>query len=167
VADLRSIITTSGLTIVPGGPVQLYGELFYTLPTSNPVFLYYIESISSLIRSSYPVIGSVKYIKNKFITHEQATRFANNEMNKTHFLNPVTWIEGTTLCVLPDRFTTIANVRLTYVFKPTAIADNTNVPQLAEHTHQEIVDIAVRQALQAIQDPRFQTAIIESQQKTQ
>ena len=37
---------------------------------------------------------------------------------------------------------------------------------LPAHTHQEIIDMAVRQALQAIQDPRWQTSVQEEKIKS-
>ena len=167
VADLQTLIVIpTGLTQAPVSTIAT--EKIYSLPTN---FLYYIDSISQLTRSNYPLITSVRWLKNKVINHEDVTKFINSEINRTHFLYPVAWIEAGFLKVMGDRYTTITNgnnyTKLSYIKKPTAIANTSMTPDFPESVHQEIVEIAVKKGLQVIGDPRWQTASLEEQQKTE
>jgi len=167
VADLRSLIYSANISSVTGG---ILGEVIYPLPLTSPIFLYYIDSYTSLIRSNYPVISSAKFIQNKFIEHTSIGKFTNSEINRTHFLNPIIYIEGSSIYVLADRFTTISannSLKFIYLRKPAVIVNSTTVPDLPVHTHEEIVDIAVNSGLQIIGDPRWQTAMAQNQIKTE
>ena len=56
----------------------------------------------------------------------------------------------------------IDKVKITYIRKPKEISLSLGVScELPEHTHQEIVDMAVSSILEGISDPRFKTHQIE------
>jgi hypothetical protein len=168
VADLQTLVVQYKLlTIAPINPI--FSEKSYGIPTS-PDFLYYIDSISLLTRTNYPVISTDQWIKNKFINHNEIHKFINGVVNKTHFLNPVVWIEADVMNVMGDQFTTISSTngqKLSYIKKPTAITNSTSSSDLPLHTHQEIVEKAVWQGLKVTGDPRWQTATAEKQFKTE
>ena len=54
---------------------------------------------------------------------------------------------------------------LDYIREPVSISLNTNVNcELADHTHHEIVDLAVKSIIEAIESPRYQSNSIEQSQ---
>lgn len=168
VADLQTLIV-SPLTIVLVGSPGSYNERTYTWSTPAPNYLYYLESISLITRSNHPVISSGEWIVNKFINHANIGKFINSTINKTIFLHPVAWIEGNSLKVMGDQYTTISATngqKLSYIKKPSAITNSSSELTLPPHTHQEIVELAVRAGLVALGDPRWQAALIEHQNKT-
>lgn len=159
VADLQILVDNTLLSYVSQ---DSYGARQYSLPT---LFMFAIKVNAQLTRSGYPVIASAEDIECKLIKTEEFGKFFNSTVNRTHFLKPVAAISGTYVKVLPDRFTTISAVRVQYVKTPTVLA-SAGACDLPAHTHQEIVDMAVRQALQATQDPRWQSSVAEEKIKS-
>ncbi len=59
----------------------------------------------------------------------------------------------------------LKTLHLDYLRQPVDINLSTSVDcELAEHTHHEIVDLAVKSIIEAIESPRYQTTSIEQQQ---
>jgi len=59
----------------------------------------------------------------------------------------------------------LKTLHLDYLRQPVDITLSTSVDcELAEHTHHEIVDLAVKSIIEAIESPRYQTTSIEQQQ---
>lgn len=164
VADLQTLINSVALSAYNTGTAY-YGESRYTIPTS-PAFLYYIDVLATVSRSAYPSMTS-KIVKCEYINHASAPKYLDSEINRTHFINPVAWIDNGLLHIIKDRFTTLSLVSLVYIKKPNAIANNSSSPSVPLHTHTEIVDLAVWKALQVTGDPRWQTATAEKQLKTE
>jgi hypothetical protein len=159
VADLHTLINRWGL--VYSGNDTL-GWRSYTLPT---VFMFFIKAIAVGTRTNYPVISSSENFECDYIKQENIMKFTSSSVNKTHFIKPVVYIADGHIQVMGDRFTTISALTLQYLRKPTVLVEN-GTCDMPEHTHQEIVDMAVRQALQAIQDPRWQSSVTEEKIKS-
>jgi hypothetical protein len=159
VADLRTLVTSLNLIYVSQ---DSHGARQYTIPVD---FMFAIKAYAICSRSAYPVILSSEEFECRFIKSEEVGKFLSTTYNKTHFLKPVISISGLYAKVIVDRFTTNSTLSLQYIKKPMILAEN-GICDMPVHTHQEIVDMAVRQALQAIQDPRWQSSVTEEKIKS-
>lgn len=159
VADLRTLITIGSLTYTT---TDAQGLRQYTIPSD---FMFSIKAFATCTRTGYPTVTNAENFECKPIKSEEIDKFINKTSNRTHFLRPLLTISGLSVHLIVDRFTTNTALILHYIKKPTALAVGGNC-DLPTHTHQEIVDIAVRQALQATQDPRWQTSVQEEQLKS-
>jgi len=159
VADLRTIVTNLALTYVSN---DSHGARQYTLPAN---FMFAIKAFATCTRSTYPLVLASEGFECNFIKSEDVSKFINTTTNKTHFIKPYLSISGTYAKLIIDRFTTNTALLLNYIKTPMALASSGSC-DLPAHTHQEIIDMAVRQALQAIQDPRWQTSVQEEKIKS-
>jgi hypothetical protein len=159
VADLRTLIVIANLTYSGNDSI---GARQFTVPTN---FMFAIKALAQCTRSAYPVISSSEYIECNFIKSEETGKFINTTYNRTHYLKPYITISGTSAHLIIDRFTINTVLTLHYIKIPTALIANGSC-DLPIYTHQEIIDLAVRQALQATQDPRWQTSVAEEKIKT-
>jgi hypothetical protein len=159
VADLRTLVTSNSLTYTTTDTIGLRQ---YTIPTD---FLYPIKPYALCTRSGYPVITSGELMECKPVKSDQVGKLLNSTYNKTYFIKPYYTITGTSLHLIIDRFTTNTSIILHYIKKPTELVTGGSC-DLPIHTHQEIVEISVRQALQVLQDPRWQTAVAEDKLKS-
>jgi hypothetical protein len=159
VADLRTLVKPASLFFNSIDPV---GAALYTLPTD---FLYPINANALCTRTNYPIVTSGEYFDCQTIKTEHKLKFINSTTNRTHFIKPKVVIAGTFLELIVDRFTTVTEVLLNYIVEPTELIEG-GTCDLPEHTHDEILDIAVMVALQTIQDPRLITKIQTEMAKT-
>lgn len=184
-ADLFSLITTKSISntdISVGNWINHFKfNTTTTIPTARPL-QYFVDLLVTLTRT-YPTVSSGYKLSCEHINPRDASKFAYIEgINKPHFINPVYWIE-TYLTIgskefnfMVDSYSTKSAAWLVYTAPPKVITaamtefDNTytdGIMSLPSHTHQMIVDIAVRQALQAMQDTRYQTQLAEQQIKNE
>jgi hypothetical protein len=159
IADLKELSTITNLYYYS---TDTLGCKLYTLPSD---FLFAIKCIATCTRTGYPVITTGELFECNFIKTEQISKLISTVHNKTHFIKPYCTIAGTYIKIVVDRFTSNTALTFEYLKKPTALVVGGNC-DLATHTHQEIVDIAVRQALQVLQDPRWQSAVTEEKLKS-
>jgi len=164
VADLRPLLNNVTRTVTTG-PAGLYS---ITGPTN---YLYYISSMANVTRTNPPI--TAEYVECTYIKTEDWSKFKQSAVNVTHHINPAVFSEGLTdklIYVQVDSHTTdVANVLLSYVEHPTAIGTGTAEVDMSlePHTHQEIVNIAVRHGLQVQQDPRYQSQVTEQTIKSE
>lgn len=132
-------------------------------------FIGYLDSYSTITRTN-PTI-TAKETRNRLIKSVDKFRFLPVGSYKTWFLEPVCFLDALDvtyngcLGIIYDSYTDApTTVVLNYIRIPSEMSTG-NDCELDEHTHQEIVDIAVRQALQVSKDPRWQTQVQEQQIK--
>jgi hypothetical protein len=159
VADLRTLITSGALSYTS---TDALGLRQYTLPAD---FLYSIKAFATCTRTGYPIIGTGELMECNFVKSEEIGKLLNTTYNRTHFIKPFISISGTSVHLIVDRFTTNTALTLHYIKKPAALIVGGSC-DLPVHTHQEVVEIAVRQALQVLQDPRWNTAVSEEKLKS-
>lgn len=152
VADLLPLISISSLVYTS---LDSYNARQYTLPAD---FLYFIKAYATCTRSGYPLVSSSRMFECKFLRSGDIGNVYNAEYNRTHFLRPYITISGTTAKVIVDRYTTNSALVMHYINEPTELASAGSC-DLPDHVHQDIVDVAVRQALQSISDSRWQTKV--------
>jgi len=165
----RALIASSQIS-----PVTLFGVKAYGANKSAHLTgrgLYTVQFEIQVTRTN-PVITE-EYVRCEMIKSEHIGRFVQNAANRTHFIYPKLVEEVNKYYVICDYYTdSVLNARATVVVKPYPITagigeyDGTygaGVMNLHNSVHQEIVDLAVRQALQSISDPRFQTNVAQGQ----
>lgn len=168
VADIRPIADRGLLdpTTSPGNPV--IDNQFWFLLSGLEDFQYLISAQIGITRTAYPLISSSEVVQCKIVNTEQWDNFSGltGVMNKTIIHKIPLLVDEETLKVYIDRFTTVIQLYVFFTKIPTTIAADNSTPDLETHTHQLIVDIAVRQALATSQDARYQTKVVEQQIKS-
>ena len=131
----------------------------------------YINPSSGLYIGSAPsdnrYCTDIKYTAssvNRYSQLDDIYTLLKDPFNKTKHTSPLTTIVGHNIDIYTDETFYVPKVKLTYIKKPRSI-DSTSGSvtscELAEHTHQEIVDMAVASILEEIADPRYQTNRME------
>jgi len=174
VADIRPIVKSVQMGTAVSG---IYGNSIRTDPyTADPRFMYMIKLDVQLSRTN-PTITQ-KFIPCMKIEQELAGKFRSTEFNRLWFKNPVyfgTMNDG--VHIIGDYYTSFYDyARVDFVSRPFTITasfmDFTGEladgrMSLEPHTHQEIVDIAVRHAVSTSGDVRYQSKMAEQQVKTE
>lgn len=162
VADLRLLTKSASLV-----PSDQGGGLYRA---SVPADMAYHVSAKLSMTRTYPTM-TLQFVECKFIKTDHADRFVQSDANKTHHLNPVVYINETYFYIQCDSHVSAvgaAGFNLAYIEIPAAIvASDVENPNFPAHAHQEVVDIAVRQALQVQMDPRWQGQVAEQQIKSE
>ncbi len=173
VADIRPLVESSPILTAVSG---IYGNSIRCDPySSNTRFLYEI-SVHVMLSRTNPTITQ-KYIPCKKIDHTEAGKFRATEFNRLWFKEPVyfgTREDG--IHIIGDHYTSFYDyARVDFVRRPFSITDSTidfvgsfadGRMSLEPHTHQEIVWMAVWDALGISGDQRIQFAMADKQVKT-
>lgn len=140
--------------------------------TSAADSFYYIVSVEVQVTRSYPVVAA-EWVSCDFIRNIDAHRFDVITTNKPFFLKPKYFVLSNSCMVMFDAYTTAYmdgsthDARLRYIRAPWALSIG-GPCMFHESVVQEIVNIAVREAMQVSQDQRFETKVIEEERiKTQ
>ena len=175
VADLFAITKAKEVTTGISSS-NLFGNSWVVQKSSieSDSVLYTIGIRARITRTSPSITN--EYVECDEIKTENTGKFAVSSVNKTHFINPKYLEEKSGYYIIGDAYTTLIDrLLVNYVMKPQPITESiqdynetysSSYISLPSHTHQEIVDIAVRQALQVTQDPRWQTQLGEQQIKS-
>jgi len=179
VADISPLVKTELVSTI-SDPTPVYGPTSYRVLKSSfgsGRVLWFIDVEGNVFRDGYPEISGGEWIKCIPIKNENAANFISSKVNKTHFINPKWLQDELNVWVIGDsHLADIDELRATYIRRPYPITesileydgsyDATHMNLMPE-VHQEIIDIAVRQALQVLQDPRWQTKVSEQQIKSE
>lgn len=99
---------------------------------------------------------------NRYSQHDDIFKLLEDPFNTTKHTSPLTTIRQSAIDIYTSGIFIIDTVKLTYIRKPREISLSLGIGcELPEHTHQEIVDMAVSSILEGISDPRFKTHQIE------
>jgi hypothetical protein len=95
----------------------------------------------------------------RVVDNAEAYFMQRNPFAKSNIDSPLATLSRDDLKVWQDgKSFILKGISLDYIRKPRTIDLSLNQDcELAEHTHQEIVDIAVKNVLEAIESPRYQT----------
>lgn len=117
--------------------------------TSLTGYRFYIASQSNATRTHAPTVSSAKNIQNIPITRIDLPKYENNGTNKPVFSHPVELLEGSYLVVLPDAYTTLVSIYVTYLKNPQKLvisgpgSGEVATCELNANWHERIVDIAL------------------------
>jgi hypothetical protein len=107
--------------------------------------------------------GDTGIFKASFCQHDDIFELLNDPFNKTWYKEPWYTIEEDTIDFYTDNTFLVNYGIIKYIRRPKPI--NINIGQgceLAQHTHAEIVEMAIKSTLEGIQDPRYQSQSIEN-----
>ena len=97
---------------------------------------------------------------NRYSQLDDIYTLLKDPFNKTKHTSPLTTIVGRSIDVYTDETFYVPKIKITYIKRPRRISNTTGSTvacELAEHTHQEVVDMAIANILEGIADPRYQT----------
>ena len=98
---------------------------------------------------------------NRYSQLDDIYTLLKDPFNKTKHTGPIITISGNAVDVYTDKTFYVPKVKFTYIRTPQQVSlTGFAAPvdcELAIHTHQEIVDMAVASILEGIGDPRYQT----------
>lgn len=99
---------------------------------------------------------------NKFTQHDDIYTLLQDPFNKTTFKSPMYTAKENYVEIYTDDTFIVDSIRFTYLKNPQEVDAGNNIDcDLPNHTHQEIVDMTVATILEAISDPRYQSASME------
>jgi hypothetical protein len=97
----------------------------------------------------------------KLVQYDDIYSMTKDPFNKTKYSSPLATMRVDHIDLYTDESFIVDSVKLTYIRMP-AIVQAPNIScDLALHTHEEIVKMAVSSILEGISDPRYQTHQIE------
>ena len=175
VSELEPIIVTDIISTAANftDATTMWGNCYYfplTVAANRLTqnFLYYISSRSQITRTEPTITAG--WVDNKYIKHEFINKFAPTSFNSSvWFKEPVCWMELGRLYIMFDSYTTgymndSHNVLLTYIRQPTvlAAAGNCDLPSEAMY---DIVEMAVKSAMETQGDARYEAKLIEEQKQ--
>tara|TARA_R110000737_G_scaffold341662_1_gene365761 strand:- start:4 stop:462 length:459 start_codon:yes stop_codon:yes gene_type:complete len=103
-----------------------------------------------------------KQVMMKFSQQDDIFTILGDPFNTTNRDKPVFTIEGNKILIYTNDIFIIEKVKLTYIKNPSLVSlSSGNSCELALHTHQEIVDMAISSILEGISDPRYKTQQLE------
>lgn len=166
VDDLRTLVKSSKQTTITN--FVLDDE------ATTPSFRIYEGAVPSdyyfLIRHTVEVVktGLPNKVKTpKQIQHDDLSQYLDDPFDGPKYRQPLSMMAGTKLQVVTDNTFSIGSIYFTYIRKPLEMSIDatdvntptgfTNVCELPEQIHQEIVDLAVELALENVESPRLQT----------
>jgi len=119
-----------------------------------------LDITRSLMSSDDGVVLNKK--SSKFVQQDDIFTMLKDPFNTTTLENPLYTIRDNKLDLYTNDIFIIEEVKLTYIRKPAEISLSLQVScELPEHSHREIVDMAVSSILESIADPRYKTHEIE------
>ena len=99
-----------------------------------------------------------EYRPNRWGQQDDVFQMQNDPFNKTYAKQPLTVINSNFIDVFVDSTFTVESILLYYIRKPLNVSLTLQQGiELAEHTHQEIVDIAVNLLIETLESKRLST----------
>lgn len=126
--------------------------------------LFKCGSITDVMRVPTKELEDLQFLKSscKFTQQDDIYTLLKDPFNTTTYEKPLYTIRDEYLDIYTSAIFIIEEVKLTYIRKPAEISLSLQVGcELPEHTHREIVDMAVSSILETISDPRYKTHEIE------
>lgn len=156
--DIKNVVVRA--TIVPAANaldnINSYAR-FVTLPADHWIIIHELTGISYADCNGATVTDRAY---TRAIQHNDYTLLMNNPFEKPDEGTILRLMENGRVELIPASNVTITNYYLTYIKKPRRINNVSNPTvscELSDHTHQEIVNEAIKIALEGIEARRTQT----------
>ena len=95
---------------------------------------------------------------NRWAQHDDIYSMLSDPFNTTKHTSPLTTIRGNSIDIYTDNTFFVPKLKITYIERPTDINVTSGANcLLPDHTHEEIVTMAVASILEAFSDGRYQT----------
>jgi len=152
--DLKGIVVTSNIArVIVSGETNTYK---YNVSSLTPAYMFFIRARVGVTKGTC----EEQFNSIKIVQQDDLEKLRVDPFNKTSVLEPLAYFEDGGIYVLQDSTFTIGNLKLTYLRKPTVIVytnTTSELCELSEHTHKEIIQIAVNIAIENIESRRLQT----------
>lgn len=137
----------------------------FPIGNANPTVMYMI-GIDAQVSRTYPVVTE-EWTKCDFVKHDNIRNFDTTVFNKPFFTRPKYFVISGAYYIVFDAYTsgymdTDHDLRIRYIRDSIELTAGGSC-FFDVSVHQEIVDIAVREAMQVSQDKRFETKVIEGE----
>ena len=157
--DLRTLVTIKDYSTLTDNSITLPVDYLFTLGET--------ASITSTTSPCWPIVNEIPVIKTTDVTEatiENVDAILANTLSEYRLhLNrakPIRLYQGDIIKFYTDNNYSIVGYKLTYLRKPSKIGDiqvlNTEYTDLPEHTHQEIVNIALQYYMSIKGTPQIQ-----------
>ena len=103
---------------------------------------------AGIVRETQPV---------KLVQFDDVYVMAKDPFNKTKNSSPLATMRGNHIDIYTDETFITDTVKLTYIRQPEVVESPSTDCDLPEHTHEEIVKMAVSSILEGISDPRYKS----------
>jgi len=158
--DLRVLINEEHLTLAADSDVNKPNAAFYNLPTN---YRHSIQEEAFIITEG--VSDSGRRVSVKPITHDRYNKIINDPFNKpdkdtVYRLGYGGSTHGNHVELICGENQSVSIYYLRYLKNPPQISTDQDCV-LAEHTHREIIRMAVVDALETVEQPRYQSSKIE------
>lgn len=156
--DLKNLMKNASLTPSAVSVDNKPNGVFVTLPTTP--YLYWFAVNEEALISLTDCNGSTitRRVRVRPIQHDDYNKVITDPFNQPYDLEVIRLMEDGQVELITDGNSTIVTYYLRYIKKPAKIDYVGNVScELSEHTHQEIVDEAIRIALEGVEARRQQT----------
>lgn len=178
--DIRTLVTEANL--VATYKEQLDARIFVDSVTLPDDYMYLVNSRSNLVLnlnctsfigtvtntygttrvSAAPGTSTEQRKVNKFVQLDDLYTMLKDPFNTTTDDRPLYTVRGNQLDLYTSDIFIIDKVKITYIRIPAEISLSLAVScELPDHSHREIVDMAVGSILETIGDPRYKTHEIE------
>lgn len=149
IEDLRTLLTRNTITRTSLAQTSLGYEWRCDLPTglvgSDPKYLFIVSSNIDIDRDECGNVVSHNQIKTKQMTHDQKEEYLSDPYHKPDYYEALILFEGDFVYIYTNGVYNILAFDMIYLRYPVKVSlANTVDCDLPEHTHQEIVDEAVR-----------------------
>ncbi len=132
-------------------------------------FLFYINSRVKVTRSNYPSISSPTWVDTMPTKYDDISNFVPGSDNVKIFYHPLSYINDDNLSIIVDSYTTVIesgtdpNVIMGYLKVPRDINQLILNPDVHEKFHNDIVELAVFNAIKVTNDVRARTRTPQKQ----
>jgi len=157
--QLYSLIESSDLQLA-GYDAEDSNEYIGTLPSD---FLYYVSSKVIVTRSSAPILATATWVDCEIIDLNNSDNFVSSNMNNAIIINPFIFVIDNEFRIIKDDDTTIGvnvstsaySVKLKYIRLPLDMVIGGQASELSLKWHQDVVDLAVLNAMKITNDFRI------------
>jgi hypothetical protein len=152
VDDLRTLMKVGTKITSFGTPLGISNAKNIALPAD---YLYYVSGIAEMTNNDYDP-NSSEYSCD-VINHNQLGKFIKTGRNKPIIINPKVILRETGyVTLIYDPTATLTGFYFTYIKAPAVVVGGSVDCDLPTHTHEEIVDLAVKLSLDDTADLRGQ-----------
>ena len=138
--------------------------LYWTHPIDGTVQQVVMETPQIITQSRRNIaFQTIRFSSCNYSQLDDIYTLLDDPFNTTKSTSPLYTIEENFIDVYSNNEFVTQAVRLKYIRRPQRMSKSLGVGcELPEHTHQEIVEMAIKSILEGIQDPRYQTQSAET-----
>lgn len=158
--DLRTLVKNLEIvpTVVSASNPKIYKVTLQGTMTNGDTYMAYKRGNAKVSSTSCP---TATWVPVNLVQIDDLDRVLSDPFNKPEINEPVITFEDGGIYIYADSTFSVSMFRLTYIKLPVQMNVFDEVDcELPEHTHTEIIDIAVELALETIESQRLQSKLL-------